>query len=81
MHKFLWIIFIFFVKWLYLFRTNDSPKEAESFNEKNKDYSQEFVHLVGLYTLVVVLTTEGASNYRSINAVSNDVSSNDKDGT
>jgi hypothetical protein len=39
------------------------------------------VHLVGLYTLVVVLTTEGASNYRSINAVSNDVSSNDKDGT
>ena len=33
-----------------MFRTNDSPKHVEPFNEKNKDNSQEFVHLVGLYT-------------------------------
>ena len=41
----------FFVKWLYMFRTIISPKHVQSFNEKkNKDYSQEFVHVVGSYT-------------------------------
>ena len=29
----------------------------------------------------MVSTTKGASHYRSINAVSNEVSNNDKDGT
>ena len=40
----------FFVKWLYMFRTNDSPKHVESFNEKIKIIHKKFVHLVGLYT-------------------------------
>ena len=41
---------------LYMFRTIISPSSGASFNKlywyslKNKDYSQEFVHLVGLYT-------------------------------
>jgi hypothetical protein len=40
----------FFTKWLYICGTNDSHKRVGPFNEKNKDYSQEFVHIVGLYT-------------------------------
>ena len=32
MHKFLWIIFIFFVKWLYMFRTIISPSLGATFN-------------------------------------------------
>ena len=33
-----------------MFRTIISPKQVEPITEKNKDYSQEFVRLVGLYT-------------------------------
>ena len=56
----------FFVKWLYAFRTIISPSSGATFNKLysaigtcryvwllcgyRKDYSEEFVHLVGLYT-------------------------------
>ena len=53
-----------------MFRTIISPKHVEPINEKNEDYSQTFVHLVGLYTHCNIMHgTYNAKNAYYINVM------------
>ena len=54
----------FFVKWLYMFRTNDSPKHVHPFNEKIKTIHKNlcisliYIHIDWVYLLFFLRSEE-----------------------